>query len=205
MDQCLPLESIIDGSVTAIAKHRPYVGVRSDSHCIRMQHGDIFEKPYDAIVNPANVSLMRGGGLCGVIHKRAGPKLEKACMEYGPQKVGNVVATPSYQLEPIQYVFHACGPRWLDGTRGEPSQLAGTYRNIISLAKEKGLDSIAIPAISTGIYGYPFAQASEIAIETVYPLLGDAKMRVLFVFPERERYEEFCQIAYYYLKSINAI
>lgn len=202
MEQYIPIEMILNS--TAENTPGPFIGSGKDSNCIRINHGDIFDRPYDAIVNPANVSLLRGSGLCGVIHRKAGPKLEEDCKLLGKQQYGAVVCTPAFKLAQHKYILHACGSRWIDGSRGEADQLAKTYANVINVAKEKQLGMIAVPAISTGIYGYPFDQASRVAIETVYPLLNDTNMRVVFVFPEEERFELFSKIVVNYLKSIKA-
>ena len=127
--------------------------------------GSVFDQDCDAIVNPANQSLLAGSGLCGVIHKLAGPELEIACKKLGRQEIGDAVITPAFNLKNCQYIIHACGPRWLDGTYGERELLAKTYKNIIDLANAAQLKKIAIPAISTGIYKFPIEQSAEIAIE----------------------------------------
>lgn len=151
--------------------------------------GNIFEVKVDAIVNPANVSLLAGGGLCGVIHKMAGTELEQKCKRFGKQEYGNAVITPSFALTNCDYIIHACGPRWLDGTRNEPELLAKTHKSIIEVAKKHKLESIAIPAISTGIYRFPADIAAKIALLTVVDEIFNSDMDVFFVVKEPDKYE----------------
>lgn len=133
---------------------------------ITITHGNIFSVPADAIVNPANVSLLAGSGLCGVIHKRAGLKLEDKCKSIGKQDIGNAIVTPAFELSTLKGIIHACGPRWLDGSRGEHELLALTHQNIITSALEHGFSLIAIPAISTGVYRFPVEVAALISSGT---------------------------------------
>lgn len=151
---------------------------------VSVLHGNILEVVCDAIVNPANVSLLRGSGLCGIIHKAAGLELEKACKEFGRQNEGDVVLTSAFALSNCSYVLHACGPRWYDGEQGEPDKLRKVYRKICELALKKGIKSVAIPAISTGIYRFPFEQAAYISIETV----RDYDLDVYIVLHEHEKF-----------------
>lgn len=125
---------------------------------------DITTLAVDAIVNSANPALIAGGGVCGAIHKAAGPELEKVCREIGKCEVGSAVITPAFNL-PSQFVIHAVGPRWLDGQRGEPDLLRQCYESIFSLVLEHQITSLAIPSISTGIYHYPLDAAVEVAGE----------------------------------------
>lgn len=128
--------------------------------------GDITQETTDAIVNAANSSLAPGGGVCGAIHRAAGPELAKACAELGGCPTGDARITPGFALK-AGHVIHAVGPMWQGGAKGEPDDLASCYRRSLELADEYGLRSIAFPAISTGIYGYPLDQATEIAVRTV--------------------------------------
>lgn len=130
---------------------------------ISILKGDITRKCVDAIVNSANPSLLAGGGVCGAIHKAAGPELEVACKAIGRCGVGGAVITPAFNLQ-AKCVIHAVGPRWLDGTRGEPELLEQCYASIFRLVAENDFRSVAIPSISTGIYHYPLIAAAEIAI-----------------------------------------
>ena len=128
--------------------------------------GDITQETTDAIVNAANSSLAPGGGVCGAIHRAAGPGLARACAELGGCPTGEARITPGFALK-AGHVIHAVGPVWHGGAKGEPDHLASCYRRSLEVADENGLRSIAFPAISTGIYGYPLDQATEIAVRTV--------------------------------------
>ena len=128
--------------------------------------GDITRLHVDAIVNAANTSLLGGGGVDGAIHRAAGPELLEACRKLGGCQTGAVKATPGFRL-PAKWVFHAVGPVWHGGGHGEDELLAGCYRGAIELAAKHNVRSIAFPAISTGIYGFPSDRAARIAVESV--------------------------------------
>ena len=127
---------------------------------------DITTLDVDAIVNAANTSLAPGGGVCGAIHRAAGPKLAAACAAAAPCPTGEARITPGFGLR-ARYVIHAVGPVWHGGDRGEPELLASAYRASLHLARQAGVKSIAFPAISTGIYGYPLEAATAVAVSTV--------------------------------------
>jgi len=128
--------------------------------------GDITTLNVDAIVNAANTGLSPGGGVCGAIHRAAGPELARACAAVAPCATGDARITPGFKLS-ARFVIHAVGPVWQGGDRGEPDQLASAYRASMALAREHGLRSLAFPAISTGIYGYPLAAATAVAVTTI--------------------------------------
>jgi len=130
---------------------------------IRVWNGDITTLEVDAIVNAANASLRRGGGVCGAIFRAAGPRLDDACAALGGCATGDAVATPGFDL-PARWVIHAVGPVWAGGDAGEAAHLASCYRRVLAVAAEIGARSVAIPAISTGIYGYPADRAATIAV-----------------------------------------
>ncbi|MGQ7958862.1 O-acetyl-ADP-ribose deacetylase [Pseudomonas sp. SP16.1] len=127
---------------------------------------DITTLDVDAVVNAANSSLLGGGGVDGAIHRAAGPGLVEACRRLGGCPTGEARLTPGFAL-PARYVIHVVGAVWRGGDQGEAQLLAGCYRNALRLAAGHDLRSIAFPAISTGIYGYPPEQAANIAVATV--------------------------------------
>jgi O-acetyl-ADP-ribose deacetylase len=128
--------------------------------------GDITTFDVDAIVNAANAELRPGGGVCGAIHRAAGPELAAECATLGGCPTGEARITRGYRL-PARHVIHAVGPIWQGGAHGEADLLASAYRSSLELAAANGLRSIAFPAISCGVYGFPLHQAAEIAVGTV--------------------------------------
>ncbi|MDH3633509.1 MAG: O-acetyl-ADP-ribose deacetylase [Gammaproteobacteria bacterium] len=137
---------------------------------IEIQKTDITRLDVDAIVNAANNSLADGAGVCGAIHSAAGPGLLAECQTLGGCETGEAKISAGYNL-PAKHVIHAVGPVWQEGSNNEAELLANCYRNSILLAEQQGLKSIAFPAISCGIYGYPIDQAAIIAIESTLKTL----------------------------------
>jgi O-acetyl-ADP-ribose deacetylase (regulator of RNase III) len=130
---------------------------------LEVVQGDITRLDVDAIVNAANSSLLGGGGVDGAIHRAAGPGLLEECRGLGGAATGEVKATGGHRL-PARHVLHAVGPVWHGGGSGEAALLASCYRRALDLAASMGLTSVAFPAISTGVYGYPAEPAAEIAV-----------------------------------------
>jgi O-acetyl-ADP-ribose deacetylase len=128
--------------------------------------GDITTEAVDAIVNAANPALARGGGVCGAIFAAAGPALDQACAALGGCATGDAKATPGFDL-PARWVIHAVGPVWRGGDHGEAEHLTSAYRRCLAVADDLGAASLAFPAISTGIFGYPLEGATDIAVATV--------------------------------------
>jgi len=147
---------------------------------IRVIQADITTLNVDAIVNAANRTLLGGGGVDGAIHRAAGPDLLKECKTLNGCGTGEAKITKGYDL-PASHVIHTVGPVWYGGDKGEAELLRNAYRNSLKLAAENNIYSIAFPAISTGIYGYPKDLAANIAVQTVREFLKNNDMEVIFV------------------------
>jgi O-acetyl-ADP-ribose deacetylase (regulator of RNase III) len=162
----------------------PRIDPRVTSHSmIEPARSDITIERVDAIVNAANGALRRGGGVCGAIFAAAGPGLDAACAAIGSCETGDAVITPGFRLT-ARWIVHTVGPVWHGGDRGEAVQLASCYRRSIEVAGAAGASSIAFPAISTGIFGYPPRAAAEIAVTTVRAHAGEMELIRLVAFDE---------------------
>jgi O-acetyl-ADP-ribose deacetylase (regulator of RNase III) len=139
---------------------------------LKALRADITTLDVDAIVNAANSSLLAGGGVCGAIHRAAGPELERECRTLGGCATGDAKLTRGYRL-PARYVIHAVGPVWHGGRSGEPGLLAACYRRCIEIAAAQGIRTLALPSISTGIFGYPIEHAASIAVDAVRAALRE--------------------------------
>jgi len=139
---------------------------------IELQRGDITALEVDAVVTAANSRLAGGGGVDGAVHRAAGSELLAACQEIGACPTGEARITSGFAL-PARYVIHAVGPVWHGGHRGEPAQLASAYRHSLELAAQHDCRSLAFPAISCGVYGYPIEQAATLSVASIADFLAD--------------------------------
>jgi O-acetyl-ADP-ribose deacetylase (regulator of RNase III) len=169
---------------------------------IRLTQGDITEQDADAIVNPANPSLMGGGGVDGAIHRKGGSQILHECLMIRRRQhpegltTGGAVITTGGRLK-ARHVIHTVGPIWRGGTRGEPALLALAHTNSLRLAEANRLKTIAFPAISTGAYGYPIEKAARIAITTVREFLEKTEdnLEVIFVLYTAKDLETYRKVA----------
>ncbi|NQT32569.1 MAG: O-acetyl-ADP-ribose deacetylase [Candidatus Omnitrophica bacterium] len=152
---------------------------------INIKQGDITQENVEAVVNAANTHLAGGGGVDGAIHRAAGPSVMDECRKIGGCKTGEAVITNAGNLK-AKKIIHTPGPVWRGGTSGEPELLRDCYKNSFARAKENGLKSIAFPAISTGIYGYPVEEATRIAIEEGIKVQDNFEKIVYVCFSEKD-------------------
>jgi O-acetyl-ADP-ribose deacetylase len=162
---------------------------------LELVEGDITRQDVDAVVNAANAALRPGGGVDGAIHRAGGPAIEAACRKHGGCPPGEARITTGGNLK-ARYVIHTVGPVYRDGSQGEPELLASCYRESLKLASAQGIKSLAFPAISTGVYGYPIEDAARIALKTVTGHLARHPEieRVRLVLFGRAAYEVYAQV-----------
>jgi O-acetyl-ADP-ribose deacetylase (regulator of RNase III) len=170
------------------------VELRINGHTLRLIQGDITALEVEAIVNPANSALVLGGGVAGAIRAKGGETIQAECDRIGSTPVGTAVMTTGGNLK-ADYVIHAVGPRWGEGD--EEAKLAGAVGSALELASEKGLRSIALPAISTGIFGFPLGPAARITLRTVKEhLRGETALKeVILCLFGPESFEAFKEAA----------
>jgi len=159
---------------------------------LRPLQGDITRQDVDAIVNAANSSLLGGGGVDGAIHRAAGPELVQSCRLLGGCRTGEAKVTAGFRL-PARWVVHTVGPVWRGGEEGEPELLASCYRASLACAEEVGATSMAFPAISTGIFGYPVKAAARTAVATLSATSTSVKEINLVCFDE-ETFDAYNEI-----------
>ena len=146
-------------------------------------------------MNAANTTLLGGGGVDGAIHRAAGPELVAECRTLGGCAPGDAKITRGYRL-PARFVIHTVGPVWRGGKRGESETLAECYRQSLQLAVENGIKSLAFPAISCGVYGYPIEEAAQIAVKTTREFLSNDNMleKVIFALFSDDLYQAYCKL-----------
>ena len=163
---------------------------------IEIHKGDITKLKVDTIVNAANTSLLGGGGVDGAIHRAAGPELLEFNRKLGGCRTGEAKMSPGFNL-PAKYIIHTVGPIWNGGNNNEDQLLENCYNNSLKLAAENNIKTIAFPAISTGIYGFPLERATKIAVKTVKQFLKEESSieKVIFVCFSEHDYNVYKEVA----------
>jgi O-acetyl-ADP-ribose deacetylase (regulator of RNase III) len=159
----------------SVERETAFSEMTAPQHPLRAVAGDITELDVDAIVNAANNSLLGGGGVDGAIHRRAGPELLAQCRTLNGCPTGQARLTQGYRL-PARFVIHTVGPVWHGGNAGEDELLAACYHSCMKIAAQQGFKTIAFPAISTGVYRFPAARATRIAVAAVQATIGDTQL-----------------------------
>jgi O-acetyl-ADP-ribose deacetylase (regulator of RNase III) len=169
--------------------------VKVGQSTLELVEGDITQQATDAIVNAANARLIPGGGVDGAIHRAGGPTIEAEARQLGGCPTGEARITTAGNLK-ARYVIHTVGPVYKDGVHREPELLASCYRESLKLASAKGLKTVAFPSISTGVYGYPLADAAKVALTTVKDYLTQHPEieRVRFVLFGQPAFEAFAKV-----------
>lgn len=162
------------------------------SATVTVIQGDITKEKVDAIVNAANTTLLGGGGVDGAVHRAGGPAILAECKKLGGCATGDAKITTGGNM-PARHVIHTVGPVYRDGKHGEPELLASCFRRSMEVATQNGLKSIAFPAVSCGVYGYPLSDAAQVAVETVAAFLEESSgiETVRFVMFTTDTYEAF--------------
>lgn len=172
-----------EATMSSYSREIELVGDNSSASQIQVIKGDVSATVADAVVNAANELLLAGSGICGAIFRRAGyAQLQAACNKVAPCPTGEARITPAFGITNARFIIHAVGPRYTDGRHGEPEKLAACYRNLLAVAVRSGCRSVAIPSISTGIFGYPLEKAVAVAVREVKAFLsGHPDLKVIFV------------------------
>ncbi len=179
---------------------KPATAVSINDTRLSIIQGDITRQTTDAIVNAASSSLMGGGGVDGAIHRAGGPAILEECQQIvsrqGRLPAGKAVITTGGKLK-AKFVIHTVGPVWYGGNQGEPELLANAYQQSLQMAAENNLSSISFPAISTGAYGYPVAEAARVALSTAFSFIKEGKARikeVVFVLFDSPTFESYSSV-----------
>jgi O-acetyl-ADP-ribose deacetylase (regulator of RNase III) len=193
------IDNALDSSNSALAAIRAAMILENSKPGtmtqIEVVQGDITQLKVDAIVNAANTSLLGGGGVDGAIHRAAGRELLEECRKLNGCETGEAKITKGYNL-PAKWVIHTVGPVWESGNHGEDELLASCYRQSLALAEEYKIETIAFPAISTGVYRFPIERASKIALSEVNKFLQSDRSikQVIFVCFSQSTYDSYLQV-----------
>lgn len=151
---------------------------------IKIEPSNFFDAKAAVIINSANTGLLRGSGLCGPTYRKASERLEAYCKKSGGRDAGSVIITPSFQLSQFDFIIHACGPKWSDGCKGETAMLKNLYQNIFSSCLSAGIESVAVPALSTGLYRFPIKESAAVAFAEAVRFQSIAELTIICVNPD---------------------